>query len=186
MADELQIRVGLTLAGVEETEKKSKATVGRAQKAEKEVVRTDAIVNKVESKLKGIEKAMVRNFARYSIGQGLTAGASELIPVSDSASYAALRDLGMNTGSQSIMLKSLKGGAIIGSIISVLGLIGKAVEEIKGEVERRKKEAEDNRKLIKSIDMDLREKMQEAERVNRVDVAKIKERIYQDLRSSVR
>lgn len=186
MADELQIRVGLTLSGVDETNRKSKQSVDRANVAEKKVAQVDRVTSSVERRVHHIERHMTRTFARFAIGQGLTAGAQELIPVSDSASYAALRDLGMNTGSQSIMLKSLKGGAIIGSIISVLGLIGKAVEEIKGEVERRKKEAEDNRKLIKSIDTDLREKMQEAERVNRVDVAKIKERIYQDLRSSVR
>lgn len=186
MADELQIRVGLTLSGVDETNRKSKQSVDRANVAEKKVAQVDRITSKVERKVHHIERHMTRTFARFAIGQGLTAGAQELIPVSDSASYTALRSLGVNIGSTSIMLKSLKGGAIIGSIVTAIGLVEKAIEGIQKQIEEREKEAAENRKLIQSIDTDLREKMQEAERVNRVDVAKIKERIYQDLRSSVR
>jgi len=181
--DELQIRVGLTIDGVQETERRSTTLVSRATTAKRTVEDVDRGLHRAEHRVEHMQKHILKNLTRFAIGSALGRGVEALTHNDDQNAYSFVRQLATTSTVQSLMLGSLRGGVIVGTIMTAIQALETGIENIKREVEEReKREKETEEKITKFINS---VKTNESDRfaTNTADIKKLEQRIYNDTRS---
>jgi hypothetical protein len=158
--DDFQIKLGITEEGARGGPKSGSGsdfapTVG----AGREPVgsgRESKIDNRIEHVFKHkVVEHPLKGILRYAIAEEMTNGFQSLIPPADQNAFSEagklVSDLGANVGIRSLFLHSLKGGAVIGTMMTAIQFIHGKIEEISSRVD---KEEEAQKKLSEKITED--------------------------------
>lgn len=179
--DELQIRIGLSLDGVQQSETESKRTEERTARVERRVTQAKAQVSNLERRGETLAKNMLKAGARTIIYSSLTDGLESLIPNQDHNAYTTLAKIGGNAAVGYMF--GGPAGAFITLIASALGAVQERLRAHQEKIAQLEKEAGETKKRTDEAQEQSRRRIADIEKELAKDVKEGKERLYVELRS---
>lgn len=179
---ELQIRLGFSSKKVDEVKKKAKAVRKTVNKADVRVKAVKVKADRLDAQVKATQKMIAEGFMRMVIVQGLSETAEALIPQSDIAAFQSFRNLGINFTMNSLMLKSVRGGAITAMSTMALELTAKAVEAAKVRMDVMTKKLEELERVQGVNTRELVDFQKLVQSTQDIRIQKIVDRLYKEHR----
>jgi hypothetical protein len=125
--DELQIRVGLSVAGAEKVQSTARAAESKTQQVEGRVRRLDTQISSAEARSNAIEKKILKMGVGFAVGSLLENGLGAVIPTDEQNAISTLSRIGT-----SIAVPALMSPNPIGITLALLnGAITAIKEDIK-------------------------------------------------------
>lgn len=180
--NELQIRVGVSVGGVQESARVVKDVeprVARLQKTSKEI---EVGANKLERRLAGMSKNMLKMVGKQAIAGALTEGIDALMPNNDLNAMNSLRNLGTNVSIQSLFM-GLKYGPFIGIVLSAIQAVRTGLDAVRDQVKEDRDTFKRQGDRLKSLDDRMKAGLQSLKDDFDQDVADIRRKTYLELRS---
>lgn len=101
--DELQIRVGLSVAGAEKVQATARAAESKTTQVEGKVRRLDAEITSAEIRSNAIEKKVLKMGVAFAVGSLLENGLDAVIPTDDQNAISTLARIGKNVAVPALM-----------------------------------------------------------------------------------
>ena len=182
MGEELSIRIGLSLAGVQQTKKQADDLQTRVRTTKKEADVVDQAVKRIEGKLRNIGKDALKQGTRFALAEGLHSGLEGLLPIQEQGAWAALgAKFGSRVGTG--LLFAGPAGAITGGLLFAIEQTKEIVQGLVEEVKSTRKTFDEYRTAADKSIADLQAQQRKLLDDREEDIKKIERKLYLELRA---
>lgn len=180
--DELQIRLGLTVDGVQQARSTTSQLERRTTAVQTKAKQLDPAIRKLESRIAAVQKQAVKTAGKALVADAINQGLSNMTPNEDASAFSGLRDLGQNVAVNTVLLGG-RAGPILGLIMFSISQIQKTIGVLDGFIQEDRAKFEKLQEAARERDQKIRQDLEEIDRTYFEKIAELREQMYQDLRN---
>ncbi len=187
--DEIQIKLGISLQGVEASQAKARDVQQRSQIAKREATQAEQTVDRIEHKLTRFGLHGMKTAARAAVIGSLAIAADEFLPHEEEGAWSAISRIGAGAiagglyGAMSGNPAAAGAGAVTGAIIATISELERAFKEQEKkvtEIEQKQKEQND---AFNRQQEDVKKELQDIRTAALADEFRQKNQRYLELKS---
>jgi hypothetical protein len=179
---DIQVRIGVSLQGVQEGKRAVDAVEPRIRKVRAQTVQVNREIDRADRSLRGVQKGLLKSIAKGTIAGAMTQGIESLTPNNDLNAFGFMKTLGTNVSMQS-MFMGLRYGVYLGGILSLIQLSQNAIEALRERIQEERQRREKEVERLKAIDERFATKLQDLRDDFEEQVGDIRRRTYLELRN---
>lgn len=182
--DELQIRVGLSVAGAEKVQTTARAAETKTQQVEQKVRRVEGEIASAERRSNAIEKKVLKMGIGFAVGSLLETGLDAVIPTDDQNAISVFSRVGRNIAVPALMSPNPV-GVILALINGAITIVQEDIKKLDDQIKIDRDAATEFKDRFEKQQADFRARLEVADARDDKKIEELVRRGYLELRSGL-